>query len=97
MPIFNFPYFQMEDTPLHPDTNLVADILGQRPDVAATPPTVASTASESEEQAPALTKPKPNPPHQYLPVSIENPPCGGLLMAKVNEVDTLFSPGKSIQ
>ena len=82
----------MEDTPLHPDTNLVADILGQRPDVAPTPPSVASTASESEE--PALSKPKPNPPHQYLP-SIENPPCGGLLMAKVNEVDTLFSPGKS--
>ena len=26
----------MEDTPLHPDTDLVADILGQRPDVSVT-------------------------------------------------------------
>ena len=27
---------EMEDTPLHPDPDLVADILGQRPDVSIT-------------------------------------------------------------
>ena len=39
----------MEDTPLHPDTDLVADILGQRPDVYVTseamPKTTRTTAA----------------------------------------------------
>ena len=85
----------MEDTPLHPDTDLVADILGQRPDVAvpprpsdATPKTTTTTMNRPIENRPTTAQPP-----FYLPSIQEEPSCGGLLMAKVNEVDTLFSPG----
>ena len=77
-----------EDKPLHPDTDLVADILGQRPDV------VMSTLSP-------IKDPRP-PPFMHLPSDQEgqNPSalsCGGHLVAKINEVDTLFSPGEQIR
>ena len=55
----------MEDTPLHPDTDLVADILGQRPDVSvpseATPKTTRTTAVW-------------NNPMENRPISTSNPP-----------------------
>ena len=83
----------MEDTPLHPDTDLVADILGQRPDVSisseATPKTTRTTASWNN---PIENRPTSQPPF-FLPSIQDDPSCGGLLMAKVNQVDTLFSPG----
>ena len=67
---------------MHPDTDLVADILGQRPDVGASslpPPPIKDE----------------RPPTWQLPVSVADPvSCGGHLMAKVNEVNTLFSPGE---
>lgn len=70
---------------MHPDTDLVADILGQRPDVGA--PLVP--------RPPAPIKDQERPPTWQLPVSVADPvSCGGHLTAKVNEVNTLFSPGK---
>ena len=75
----------MEDTPLHPDTDLVADILGQRPDVyvtsEATPKTTRTTAAWNNplENRPISTI---QPPF-YLPSIQDEPSCGGLLMAKV--------------
>ena len=75
----------MEDTPLHPDPDLVADILGQRPDVSVTsettPKTTRTTAAWNNplENRPISTI---QPPF-YLPSIQDEPSCGGLLMAKV--------------
>ena len=86
----------MEDTPLHPDTDLVADILGQRPDVSVTPETTPKTTRITTAwNNPLENRPisSSQPPPFYLPSIQDEPSCGGLLMAKVNQVETLFSPG----
>ena len=95
----------MQDQPLHPNPDLVADILGQRPDVisgsgSTSGNTGSSTGSEGSRPRPEENNPW-RPPVQ-LPSISENGgqspltpvvPCGGPVIAKINEVDTLFSPG----
>ena len=85
----------MEDQPLHPDASLVGNILAHRPDGVPTLP---------PRPLPTVPDLKPRPP-SLLPSAIEEPStggggtdlaCGGVVIAKVNEVDTLFSPGELI-
>ena len=101
---------------MHPDTDLVADILGQRPDAVVPtpvrPPTLSPPHHTRPQQPPvAVARPgeeneRPShlpsfvPPNAAAVEADAQPllpvPCGGQLIAKVNEVDTLFSPGELI-
>ena len=81
----------MEDTPLHPDPDLVADILGQRPDVSVTSETTPKTTRITTAwNNPLENRPisSSQPPPFYLPSIQDEPSCGGLLMAKVNQVES---------
>ena len=75
-------FHQVQDQPLHPDTDLVANILGNRPDGSS------STLAESL-VPPIVTLNPPEAVESYVPQY-----CGGEVIAKVNEVDTLLSPGQ---
>ena len=94
---------------MHPDTDLVADILGQRPDAVVPtpvrPPTLSPPHHTRPQQPPvAVARPgeeneRPSHLPSFVPpnaVEAALLPCGGQLIAKVNEVDTLFSPGELI-
>ena len=98
---------------MHPDTDLVADILGQRPDAVPTPvrPPTLSPPHHTRPQQPPVAVARPGeenerPSHlpSFVPPNAVEAdaqpllpvPCGGQLIAKVNEVDTLFSPGELI-
>jgi len=71
---------EIQDQPLHPDPDLVANILGSRPD--------ASSSTLADSLSPITTPKAPGQTKPLLPSS-----CGGEVIAKVNEVDTLLSPG----
>ena len=82
----------MEDTPLHPDTDLVADILGQRPDVSVT-----HLKLRQKRQGQRLLGTTRWKIAQFLLFNLchftclhiqDEPSCGGLLMAKVNQVES---------
>ena len=75
-----FVTHQIQDQPLHPDPDLVANILGSRPD--------ASSSTLADSLSPITTPKAPGQTKPLLPSS-----CGGEVIAKVNEVDTLLSPG----